>query len=156
MESKTNKWLEVRNPAKDEVIALVPNLQRRVRFSLQLFLSGFNGLDDLMIPCAPAQVARNRVFDLLSGRGRVFLEKRFRRHQDPGRTKPTLHRSVIDEGSLKRVKPIPIPETFDGQDFFSLHFGSQDQTGVHRSPIQKHGAGPAFTDPTPFFGPRQR
>ena len=62
--------------------------------------------EDLVVARAAAQVAGERLLDLLAGRLREFLQQVGRRHQDAGRAVAALHRARVDEGLLEGMQAL--------------------------------------------------
>ena len=76
--------------------------------------SGGNGLNDLHITRAPANVAAQRVNNFVPRRGWIFVKQRAGRHEKTGRAKAALHGAIIDEGFLQGIKRPVLFKAFDG------------------------------------------
>src|SRR5208337_2045622 len=74
--------------------------------ALSRFGGGERRRDDMGVATAPADVAADRPLDLLRRRICVPLQKRRRAHRHTRGAEAALHRVVLDEGFLDRVKLI--------------------------------------------------
>jgi len=64
---------------------------------------------DLVIPGAPAQVAGQRLLDLVCGRLGDLLQQVGGRHQQARRAVAALDRAGVNEGPLEGVQPLLRP-----------------------------------------------
>src|SRR3954451_23852410 len=83
-----------------------------------------DGLLDVGVARAPAQVAADDLVDLLLGdlRGPVaVLEPGLDRHEEARRAEPALQRVALAERLLHRVQLLPAPPVVAGQPLDGLH-----------------------------------
>ena len=109
-------------------------------------------LDDLVVAGAAAEVAGQRLAISASLGGRVGLEQRLRRHQDPRRAVAALRGAEVGEGALQRMELVAERETFDGLDRASLHLGGEDEAREHRPAVDQHRAGAALAELAAVLG----
>src|SRR5690242_19788623 len=64
---------------------------------------GRDGVEDLRVAGAAAQVAGQRRAELLATRGRVAIQVPLRGQQHPRRAEPALRARVLEEAPLQRV-----------------------------------------------------
>ena len=70
-------------------------------------------LHNLLIPGAPAQIARDRLSDLRFGGPWIVIQKALGRENHPRCTKPALDRPLVHEGLLNRMKALRRFKRFD-------------------------------------------
>src|SRR5580765_2697818 len=78
----------------------------RDRLAAQLRRGALDGLEDLQVPRAAAEVARARVLDRVARRARVAVEERLARPQEAGRAVAALRGVEIRERGLKGVRAV--------------------------------------------------
>src|SRR5438876_8340357 len=106
--------------------------------------SQFHGLVNLQVSRAAAQVARQRLLDLVTRGSRILAEQRFRGEQEGGRTVPALRRAELGEGVLERMqRPAPC-HSLDGFHAVPRARQAEHQTGKHGLAVHEHGAGAAL------------
>src|SRR5437879_4090319 len=106
--------------------------------------SQFHGLVNLQVSRAAAQVARQRLLDLVTRGSRILAEQRFRGEQEGGRTVPALRRAELGEGVLERMqRPAPC-HSLDGFHAVPRAREAEHQTGKHGLAVHEHGAGAAL------------
>src|SRR5688572_16538694 len=64
----------------------------------------FDRLENLLVPRAAAQVARDRLLDPFPGRARFPLQQRLGGHQDARRAVAALGGAEVGKGGLQRVQ----------------------------------------------------
>jgi len=99
-----------------------------------------HGLDDLLIPCAPADIAVNRFADLLISRVRIFLKERYKGHQEPRCAETTLQGVFFVERLLQRMQILWCTEGFHGANFMTIRLHGEHQAGADGFAIKKHSA----------------
>src|SRR2546423_3969839 len=104
----------------------------------------FHGLVDLQVSGAAAQVARQRLLDLVTRGSRVLAEQRFRGEQEGGRAVPALRRAELGEGVLERMQRPASCNPLDGFHATPRAREAEHQTGQHGLAIHEHGAGAAL------------
>src|SRR5262245_64086596 len=87
------------------VVAISPPLALR---------DGRDGLHDVVVTGAAAEVALEAVADVLLGRPRVLVQEADRRHDHPGRAEAALEPVILLEGRLHRVHLAVGREALDG------------------------------------------
>src|SRR3989449_7288684 len=104
----------------------------------------FHGFVDLQVSRAAAQVARQRLLDLVPRGSRVLAQQRFRGEQEGGRTVPALGRSELGEGVLERMQRPTRGHPLDGFHPMPRARQAEHQTGKHGLAVHEHGAGAAL------------
>src|SRR4051812_22582928 len=86
------------------------------------FGAGLNGLDDVVIARAAADVAIEPVPDFVVAEARLALHQRYRRHHHPGGTEAALQSVIVAESLLHRVQGAVLRQALDCGDLcpFSL------------------------------------
>src|SRR3954467_11203240 len=77
-----------------------------------------DGLLDVRVAGAPAEVAADQIVDLLLGdlrRGIACLEPGLDGHEEAGRAEAALQRVALAEGFLHRVQHLPAPAVVAGE-----------------------------------------
>src|SRR6185369_1898096 len=75
-----------------------------------------DGLDDIHVSGAAAEVSGDRVADLVLARARMILEVRVARHEHARRAITALEPVLLHEALLHRMELAVLLETLDGQD----------------------------------------
>ena len=91
--------------------------------------SGFDGINDLLVPRATAKVAFDGASDFLTGGIVVLIEEGLRCHQKSRRAEAALGAAMCRKAGLNRGEVGPVRQTFDGDDVFALNLASEGQTG---------------------------
>src|SRR5437764_2188597 len=129
--------------------------RRRSRLAAQRAASGFDGVEDLEVAGAAADLARERLGDLAPRRARIAIEEPLRRDQHPGRAIAALRGAMVGETLLQRVELGTLAQALDGGRASSGALHGGDQAGENQLAIEDHGAGPAFTELAAVLGARQ-
>src|SRR3989337_1461125 len=79
------------------------------------FRGQLDGLQNLGVACAPAQIPRQGFTDSVAGRVRVVIEHGFGRDEDAGRAVAALGRAQLGERSLQGVRPPLLGQPLDRQ-----------------------------------------
>ena len=87
--------------------------------------SGFNGIDDLLVPGATAKVAFDGASDFLTGGVVVLVEEGLRCHQKSGRAEAALGATLCRKAGLSRGEVSPVRQAFDGDDVFALNLACE-------------------------------
>src|SRR6266566_4924729 len=127
----------------------LPDAIQALRCRLRIFAphasrSQFHGLVNLQVSRAAAQVARQRLLDLVTRGSRVLAQQRFRGEQEGGRTVPALRRSELGEGGLERMQRPARGHSLDGFHAMPRARQAEHQTGKHGLAVHEHGAGAAL------------
>src|SRR4029077_14572116 len=112
-------------------------------------------LDNLVVPGAAAQVAREPVAHLFLGRIGVALEERLRRDEHARRADAALERGVLEELLLQRVELVALGHALDRLYRSSLQLGAEDQAGAHQPAVDGDAAGAAVAGSAALLGTRQ-
>src|SRR2546422_7736014 len=99
---------------------------------------------DLDIAGAAAEVAGERVLDVVAGRVRIGFEERLGGQEESGRAVAALRGAQVGERLLKRVKLSTLRHSFDCAHGVTGAREAEHQAGQHRRSIQQHRAGPAL------------
>src|SRR5690606_24405412 len=97
-------------------------------------------LHDVHVARAPAQVAGDRVPDLVFRRVRVPLEQRDGGHHHAGRTVAALEPVLLVEALLHGVQRAVPLESLDRRDLPAVRLHGEHRAGFHRPAVQQHGA----------------
>src|SRR6056300_1722495 len=89
-----------------------------------------DGLDDVLISRAAAQVARERPADLVLGRIGVFLEQCLRRHHHPRGAVAALETVLLLEALLDGVQLARAGETLDGFDRVAISLDREHRAAL--------------------------
>src|SRR5215208_626138 len=101
--------------------------------------------DDPEIARAAAEVACERLAQLLLAGVGVLADERLHRHQKPGRAKAALKRMRLVEGALEGVWIAAVRESLDGAERTAVRLNRKHQAGPHRFTVELDGAGAAHT-----------
>src|SRR5262249_52324008 len=102
-----------------------------------------NGLDDLVVARAAAQVAGDAVPDLLVRRIGMPLQEVARAHQHAGRAEAALQAVLLPEALLQRVERAALCQTLDGLDGAAVGLDGEDGAALHGATVEADGAGAA-------------
>src|SRR5437879_7036721 len=97
-------------------------------------------LVDLQVARAAAQVARQRLLDLVTRGSRVLVEQRFGGEQEGGRTVPALRRAELGERVLERMQRPTLCHPLDRLHAMPRAREAEHQAGEHGLPVHEHGA----------------
>src|SRR5215510_9510851 len=107
----------------------------------------------VVVSTAPTEIAGERVARLVTGRFRIGLEQRHRRHDLSRGAEAALRSKLVDEGLLHLVQlAIRTLEPFDGGDLAATQRVRQRRAGMMRRVVYQHRAGAAFTAVTTQLG----
>ena len=112
-----------------------------------------DGLKDLIIAGATAEVPGHPFFDLILSGFRVLVEERLGGHDLSRRADPALEPAVLNESLLQWVELTLFCEPLDGFDILALAGNGKGQTRTHKAPIDNHAASAANADAATFLGP---
>ena len=100
-----------------------------------------DGLDDVLVARAPAQVARDRLAGLLGRRVRVVLEVGRDRGDEPRCAEAALQPVALGERLLHRAHRLGVvADALDGGDLVGLGRDREHQARAHRLAVDEHGA----------------
>src|SRR3954469_8156888 len=95
-----------------------------------------DGLDDVHVARAAAQIAADPLADLVLARLRVLVEQPGRLHDHPGRTEAALEAVLIPEGLLERVEVGAVRHTFDGLDLMPVRLDGEHRAGLGTDAVE--------------------
>src|SRR5207248_2520953 len=102
-----------------------------------------HGFDDVLVAGAAAQVAGQRPAHVLLGRVGVLVEERLGGQHHARRAEPALQTVLLPEALLQRMKLAGGGQALDGADLVPVDLDGQHGAGLHRAPVDQHGAGAA-------------
>jgi len=102
-----------------------------------------DGLDDVLIAGAAAQVGRKHVQELLVADIRPLLQDIGGEHQESGRAEAALQPMMVHERLLQRVQIVAVRQTLDRADFPTVRLHGEHQAGAHRLVVDDDCAGAA-------------
>ncbi len=103
-----------------------------------------DGLDDLYVTGAPAQVAAKSLFDVIDRGIRVCVQQRLSGHDHPGRAEPALDRTGQNKSFLDEVRVVRRAQPLHRDDIGIFQVGHPRQAGTHGLAVHHHGAGAAL------------
>src|SRR5664279_4741818 len=109
-------------------------------------------LVDLQIAGAAAEVARERVLDLVARRARIRGEQRLRGEEKSRRAVAALCRAELGEGLLQRVQHAAFRHAFHRLDRALGILRGEREAGEHLSLIHEHRAHAALAELTTMLG----
>ena len=95
------------------------------------FADRLDRLDDVPVAGAAADVALERLPDLVLGRARVLAQQRGRAHQHPGRAVAALERVVLAERLLERRQLVVRGEALDRLDARAVGLDGEQHAALH-------------------------
>src|SRR2546428_2945510 len=108
--------------------------------------------DHLRVARTPAEVARDRVADLLLGGLRVVVEQGRRRHQHAGNAEPALRHAVADERVLDGRERSRPRQPLDRRDRAPARLHRQHEAARHEPAVEVDGARAAVAGPAALLG----
>jgi hypothetical protein len=130
-------------------------LGRAVVVHLDLPGGGHDRVDDLRVARAAAEVAADRLADLVLGRARVVGQQRLCGHDHARRAVAALRCEVLGERRLDRVQRAVGRQALDGGDLVAGGLDGEDQARVDHRAVEVHGARRALALVARSLGPRQ-
>ena len=102
-----------------------------------------HGPDDVLVAGAPAQLAGDRLPDLVGRRVRVVVEQPAGGQHHARRAEPALQAVALGEALLHRVQLGPVGQTLHGAHPAAVGHRRQHRARLDRRLVQPHHAGPA-------------
>src|SRR5437016_4146515 len=102
-----------------------------------------DGLHDVHVTGAAAEVPGDRLADLQLGRRGVRGEEPDRGHHHSRRAEPALQAVLLMEALLDRMELPILLESLDGGDARLIRLHREQRAGLHRAAVEKDGAGAA-------------
>ena len=103
-----------------------------------------NGLHNIVVAGAAAEVAFQRVPDLRLGRISVSLKQLNRVHDHPGGTEPALKTVLFPESFLDWVQYAVLCKAFDRHNVGAIGLYGKNRARFHRLPIDQDGTRPTL------------
>ena len=114
-----------------------------------------NGLHDVMIPGAAANIALKVIAHLLLARLGVLLQKRRRRHHHARRAEPALKPVMLLKRRLNHTqRPIRPRLTLNRRNSAALRLSREHRARLHRNAVNMNNTGSALRGVTPNMRPR--
>src|SRR5687768_13818444 len=114
-----------------------------------------NGLDDVDVTGAAAEVPRDAQANLVVGRRGVRFEQRLGRQNHARRAEATLQSVLLPESFLERVKRSVLLHPFDGQNVGAVGLHGEDRARLDWLAVQQDGAHAAVGRVAANMCPRQ-
>src|SRR5215475_15242647 len=108
-----------------------------------------DGADHPPVAVTTAQHAGHRLADFSIRRLRIPIQKCFGCHNHAVDTKSALHRLLVDERFLNRMRLLDGSESLECRDFRSRHFSDGCDARPNRLTFNNHRAGSALTETAP-------
>lgn len=110
-----------------------------------------DGLDDLVVASAAAEISRQGVTDIGLGRTRIAIEQGLGGHQETRRADAALKAGVFEKLLLQNVQRGAGGESLDSGDGFARGFNAEHQARAYGAAVDDHGACTAVTGKAAFF-----
>src|SRR2546428_243481 len=107
-----------------------------------------DGVHDVVVARAAAQVPLDSVSDLVVAGRRIAREEIDRGDHQPRRAEAALERVLHRERTLDRMELAILCETFDRGDLRALSLDGEDRARLRRTAVDEHRAGPALAGVT--------
>src|SRR2546426_11969214 len=121
-------------------------IRRPPRSTLFPYTTLFRSVEDLRIPGAPAQVARERLPDLLARGARPVGQERLRREKDARRTVAALGGAEFGKRLLEGMEAPALRHAFDRRDRGAGQVDGERQARDHGRPVHEDGARAALPE----------
>src|SRR5439155_8091964 len=112
-------------------------------------------LDDLVVPGAAAEIARQPVADLGLGRVGIPLEQGLRGGGGARRADAALERGVLEELLLEGMERLAGGHALGGLDRPSGHLAAEDEARADEAPVKRDAAGPTVARGAALLAPGQ-
>src|SRR5258705_12325535 len=112
-----------------------------------------DGLHDVVVAGAAAEVAFQLVADVGLGGLGVALEELGRGHDHPRRAEAALQAVLLPEPFLDRVELAVLRHPLDGRDLGAVDLHREERARLHRLAVQVNGAGAALAGVAPDMSP---
>src|SRR5215468_6545488 len=114
-----------------------------------------HGLDDIDVAGAAAEIARDRLADVLLARVLVALEERHTRHHHARSAVAALQSVLLGEALLHRMQLSALLEAFDRTHLRTVCLHCEHRARLHRLTVEYHGAGAAMRGVAADVGTRE-
>src|SRR6185436_7777285 len=112
-----------------------------------------DGLHDIVIAGAAAEIAFELVADVGLGGLGIALDELRRRHDHARRAEAALEPVLLPESLLDRVELTVLRHSLDGRDLGPIGLDGEEGARLHRLAVQVNGARPALAGVAPDMGP---
>ena len=99
-----------------------------------------NGVDDVLIAGAAAEIAGNAFADLALGGRRVVVEQVDAGHDHAGRAESALQAVLLPEALLQRVQFAVRGQPLDGRHLAAVGLHRKHRAGLRAAAVDEHGA----------------
>src|SRR6266516_3282895 len=99
-----------------------------------------DGVEDLRVAGAAAEVAGQCLADLVVARARIARQQIRGRDDQARSAEAALDRAGLGEGLLDGVQPAVLAQTFDGHQLVPVRLGGKDEACADELAVQQHGA----------------
>ena len=113
-------------------------------------------VEDLLVARAAAEVAGQRLADLVVGRARHAGEQVGGRDDEPGRAEAALDRARLDERALHRVQLVPLGQPLDRHHLVPVGLGGEHEARADEPPSRSTEHEPHSPCSHAFFDPAGR
>src|SRR5439155_22496031 len=103
-----------------------------------------HGVEDLRLPRAPAEIARQRLADRVVGGSRIASEQIRDSNDETGRAEAALHGARLDERFLHGMEGAVLAEPLDGDEVVTLGLRGEDEARTDERPVHQDRARPAL------------
>ena len=108
-----------------------------------------NGVDDVLVAGAAAEIAGDALAYLALRRRRVVLQQRHRRHDHPRRAVAALEAVLFPEAVLQRMQVAVRREPLDRRDRRAVGLDREDRARLRAAAVDEDGAGSALAGVAP-------
>ncbi len=102
-----------------------------------------DGLDDVDVAGAAAEVAGDRLANLVVGRIGIAFEEGDGGHHHAGRAEAALQAMLLEEALLHRMQDAALLQPLDGADLRAIGLNGEHRAGLGRDAVHEHRAGAA-------------
>src|SRR6267378_6168961 len=147
-------------PTTRKPVAFLPDAIQGLRRRLRILAAHagrrqLDGFVDLDVTGAAAEVARERLLDLVARRTRARCEERLGGEEEGRRAIAALCRAQLGEGFLEGMEHPALRHAFDGFDPAPGTGEAEHETGEDRRAVDEHRAGAAFAQLAAVFRARE-
>ena len=103
-----------------------------------------DGVDDVLIAGAAAEIAGDAFANLAIGRRRVVVQERHRRHDHARRAVAALKAVLFPEPGLDRMQIAVLCQPLDGRDLRPAGLDREDRARLRAAAVDDHRAGAAL------------
>src|SRR5215468_4888707 len=134
---------------------MTENLPGVMRSPLHAERRQLDGVEDLRVTGAAAEIAGQRHPHLVTARGGIVLEERLRGEENARGAVAALGGAELGEGLLEGMEPGPAGHALDRRDRLTLRLDGERQTRQRGLAVDEHGAGAALAQLAAVLGARE-